>query len=81
MAEHSHNPLIVVYDFVYLLNSASFFSVILQSICGRMEIYPTEYRTGSNANEILISQPDNINLLPIYSPCSNDNQFFDGWGG
>ena len=55
----------------------------MQSICGRMEIYPTDYKMthGSNANEILISQSENFSLLPVYSPCRDDNQFFDGWGG
>ena len=74
--------IVVVYDF-FKSNSLSFFSVIMQSICGRMEIYPTDYRMthGSNANEILISQQENFKLLPVYSPCSQDNQFFDGWGG
>ncbi len=55
--------------------------MIIQNLCGRVENLPNEIRThGLTAGEIMENQ-STVQLMTIYSPCINDIQFFDGWGG
>ena len=60
-------------------------SVILQSLCARVEI-----SGGTPSNQLWTNGLDHMDLIgsrsepslhTIYSPCSDDVQFFDGWGG
>lgn len=36
---------------------------------------------GSNANEILQEEQSGLGQIRIFTPCRNDNNYFDGWGG
>ena len=60
-------------------------SVILQSLCARVEV-----SNGAPSNQLWTNGLDHMDLIrsrsepslhTIYSPCSDDVQFFDGWGG
>ena len=36
---------------------------------------------GSNANEIFQQEQSGSGQISIFTPCRNDNNYFDGWGG
>ena len=46
------------------------------SLCSRVVSIRTN---GRNPGDILEIQHENLSM--IYTPCLEDNQFFDGWGG
>ena len=46
------------------------------SLCARVVSIRTN---GRNPGDILEIQHENLRI--IYTPCLEDNQFFDGWGG
>ena len=61
-------------------NSSTSRSRILQSICARVQNTNQFWTHGETAMDILGSQSE-PSLHVIYSPCSNDVEFFDSWGG
>ena len=55
-------------------------SRILQSICARVQTTNQFWTHGETEMDILGSQSE-PSLHVIYSPCSDDIEFFDSWGG
>ena len=52
----------------------------MTAMCARVQTGSNQVWTnGLNAEEIIGNE--HMNLITIYSPCADDNQFFDGWGG
>ena len=55
-------------------------SRILQSICARVQTTNQFWTHGETEMDILGAQSE-PSLHVIYSPCSDDIEFFDSWGG
>ena len=54
-------------------------SLIMNSLCARAVPAESSWTNGASPGDILESRDQN--LMTIYTPCLDDNQFFDGWGG
>ena len=54
-------------------------SLIMNSLCARAVPAESSWTNGESPGDILQSRDQN--LMTIYTPCLDDNQFFDGWGG
>ena len=55
-------------------------SLIMNSLCARaVPAEESSWTNGASPGDILESRDQN--LMTIYTPCLDDNQFFDGWGG
>ena len=54
-------------------------SLIMNSLCARAVPDESSWTNGASPGDILESRDQN--LMTIYTPCLDDNQFFDGWGG
>ena len=54
-------------------------SLIMNSLCARAVPAESSWTNGMSPEDILQSRDQN--LVTIYTPCLDDNQFFDGWGG
>ena len=48
-------------------------------LCARVVIPESIQTNGESPGDILEIQHENLRI--IYTPCLEDNQFFDGWGG
>ena len=48
-------------------------------LCVRVVVSGSTQTNGRNLGDILENQHENLRM--IYTPCLEDNQFFDGWGG
>ena len=54
-------------------------SLIMNSLCARAVPAESSWTNGESPGDILESRDQN--LMTVYTPCLDDNQFFDGWGG
>ena len=54
-------------------------SLIMNSLCARAVPAESSWTNGASPGDILENRDQN--LMTIYTPCLDDNQFFDGWGG